>query len=207
MALSIHGTTYNTVMQMTSRIAELTYKNRLLGESDDRATELNAIFESLEATTDFDSDEHRQYATGIVLSNMVYLSARDAPVLTIEEEFDIVKSNVARHFRTNKIEGNIIMNMTSSYHLAKVFFDDGEPIPAVVPDLRWNGWAMPLIPIQNARENLLKANFYETFEITDDGIHYIDGNENPAHAPLVMLAGEKFYNFGELGLCWNQEEL
>lgn len=154
MALSIHGTTYNTVTQMTSRIAELTYKNRLLGESDERVTELNAIYESLE--------------------------------------------------ETNKFEGNIIMNITSSYHLAKVFFDDGEPIPAVVPDLRWNGWAMPLIPFENARENLLKAGFYETFEVTDDGIHYIDGNENPAHAPRVMLAGEKFYNFGELGLCWNQ---
>lgn len=206
MALSIHGTTYNTVMQMISRIAELTYKNHLFGESDDRATELNAIFEALEAATEFDSNEHRQYATGIVLSNMVYLATHAAPVLTIEEEFDIVKSNVAREIRTNKFEGNIIMNITSHYHLAKVFFDDGEPIPAMVPDLRWNGWAMPLIPIQNACENLLKANFSETFEITDDGIHYTDGNENPAHAPLVMLAGEKFYNFGELGLCWNQEE-
>ena len=97
------------------------------------------------------------------------------------------------------------ISSSTSYYPANVFFDEGEPIPALVSTQRWNGWTMPLIPVKDARQNLLKTGFYDTFEITDDGIHYIDGNENPAHAPLTTLTGERFYDFGKLGLCWNQK--
>ena len=89
-------------MQMTSRVAELTYENRLFGESDGRATELDSIFEAIEAATGFIGDDHRKTATQLVLGNMLYLAQHAAPVLTVEVELDLVRNNLNRELATSK---------------------------------------------------------------------------------------------------------
>lgn len=101
MAITIQGITYQTVMQMTSRVAEISYANRLFGESDGRATELDSIFEAIEAATGFTEDDHRKTATQLVLGNMVYLAEHAAPVLPVEVELDVVRGNLTRELACN----------------------------------------------------------------------------------------------------------
>lgn len=89
-------------------------------------------------------------------------------------------------------------------HLVAVSFDEGTPIPAYTGARRWNGWAMPLIPAENAAENLKKAGFYDTFDIKDDGVHWMSDCDEPEIAPRCTFAGRDYFDFSWLGLCWNQ---
>lgn len=101
MAITIQGITYQTVMQMTSRVAEISYANRLFGDSDGRATELDSLFEAIESATGFTEDDHRKTATQLVLGNMVYLAEHAAPVLPVEVELDVVRNNLTRELSSH----------------------------------------------------------------------------------------------------------
>lgn len=46
--ITVHGTTYHTAVQAAARITELTYLNRIHGESDGRVTELDDLFTAME---------------------------------------------------------------------------------------------------------------------------------------------------------------
>lgn len=90
------------------------------------------------------------------------------------------------------------------HRLVAVSFDEGTPVPAYTGDRRWNGWAMPLFPADNAAENLGKTGFYESFEIKADGIHWMSDNDEPEIAPRCAFGGRDYFDFTGLGLCWNQ---
>lgn len=99
MDISVHGTTYTTPAQMAARVTELTYKNRVHGESDGRVTELNMLFDAMEslavaqplvpADVAVVGLAPAQRTVITVLQNQTYLTANDAPVLTLEVEYDI----------------------------------------------------------------------------------------------------------------------
>lgn len=106
------GNGYDTMAGVMARIAQLSYINHVTGPSDGRVTELNLLYEDLEAfaanitsISGLASAEDPQDAVRMALETgaLVY-GYTQTPILTVLEEMEIAACNSNMH-RRNKCLG------------------------------------------------------------------------------------------------------
>lgn len=91
--LKAHGREYNTMAAVAARVTELSFLNRINGESDGRVTEQLTIWDALIQYADDLEAEYPTDAVHMALANQTYLTANDAPVLSVFEELAIAVAN------------------------------------------------------------------------------------------------------------------
>lgn len=110
-----------------------------------------------------------------------------------------------------RVEDN---DKTPVYRLAFFSFDEGPTILGWTAGGRWNGWGCPLLE-RSCIEHYIARLPWEQVSFDGDNLVYYDENCDPGEQAEVIkpqsihVAGRDFqvYDFGGLGLCWNQTEL